>query len=195
MAAHGLGRVLGRGDAVHQHHLKGVLKDVGHVVPVKSLLPTGAVCLFQVVEHALVPADVDLEAALHPQDGFHQAVDIVVVRLLHLRRAVDEGAAGGHLAVRPLHGDAHGLLGVRQEGLVKAQQGDKVRVQGRDMLELYRDTVSVHIVLLQTRQFEPAVLCRRGRFSLAGSHIFHPAASYFTIICSTCHPKIKIFFD
>ena len=40
-----------------------------------------------------------------------------------------------------------------------------------------------------------AVLRRQERFSLAGSHIFHPAASYFTIIYNGCHPIIKIFFD
>ena len=72
-----------------------------------------------------------------------------MVRLRHLRRAVDEGVAGGHLAVGPLHGDAHRLFRVRQESAVEAQQGDKLRVQGRDVLELHRDTKSVHVVFLQ----------------------------------------------
>ena len=136
VAAHGLGGVLGYGDVVHQDDLEGVLKDGGHVVPVELLPAAGAVDAPEILRDALVAADVDLEAALHPQDGLDQAVDIVVVRLGHLRGAVDKGAAGGHLSVGPLHGDAHRLFGGLQEGAVKAHEGDKFRIQRGNVLQL-----------------------------------------------------------
>ena len=144
MAADGLGGVLGLGDVVHQHHLEGMLKDVGHVIPVELLLSSGAVDGFQVFADACVAADINLEAALHPEDGFHQALNVIVVGLGHLRCAVDEGVAGGHLAVRPLHGDAHGLLCRGQEGAVEAHEGDKVRVQGRRVFQSHIDAKTIH---------------------------------------------------
>ena len=113
-----------------------MLKDGGHVVPVELLPAAGAVDAPEILRDALVAADVDLEAALHPQDGLDQAVDIVVVRLGHLRGAVDKGAAGGHLPVGPLHGDAHRLFGGLQEGAVKAHEGNKFRVQRGNVLQL-----------------------------------------------------------
>ena len=47
---------------------------------------------------------------------------------------MDEGPAGGHLSVRALHGDAYRLFRAGQEGAVVAQQGDELRVQGRDTI-------------------------------------------------------------
>lgn len=125
MADDSLGGVLGLGDLVHQHYLEGVLKDADHVVSVELLLPAGAVNRLQVVADPLVPADIDLEATLHPQDGLHNTLDIVVVSLLHLRGAMNKGVTGGHLAVRPLHGDPHRLFGPFQESTVESYEGNK----------------------------------------------------------------------
>ena len=119
MAAHLLGGVLGLGHLVHQHDLKGVLKDVGHVIKVEVLLAAGGVSLLQIVVGVLVAGYIYLEAALHPQDGLDQTVHIVVIRLGHLWGAVNKGVAGGHLAVGTLHSDGHGLLGRFQEGAVE----------------------------------------------------------------------------
>ena len=143
-AADGLGGVLGSGNLVHQDHLEGVLKDAGHVIPVEFLLAPGAVNGFQILANARVAADIDLETTLHPEDGFHQPFDVVVVGPGHLRRAVDEGLAGGHLAVGPLHGDAHRLLCRGQEGAVEAHEGDKVRVQGRRVFQVHLDAKTIH---------------------------------------------------
>ncbi len=144
MAADGLGGILGGGNIVHQHHLKRMLENAGHVIPVKFLLASGTVDGFQVLADTRVAADVNLEAALHPEDGFYQALDVIVVGLSHLRCAVDEGPAGGHLAVGPLHGDAHRLFCRSQEGAVKPHEGDKVRVQGRPVFQFHIDAKTIH---------------------------------------------------
>ena len=144
MAADGLGGVLGLGNLIHQNDLKGVLKDAGHVVPVELLLSAGAVDGSQVLADPRVAADIDLEAALHPQDGLDNPLDVVVVGLSHLGGAVDKGMAGGHLAVRPLHGNSYGLLCPGQEGAVKTHQGNKLRVQNGGVLQLHVDAKSVH---------------------------------------------------
>ena len=144
MAAHRLGVILGGGELVCSHHLKGVLKDVCHIVPVKGLSAPVAVDGFQVGTGPLVPADIDLEAALHPENGLDQAVDVIVVGLRHLRRAVDKCAAGGHLAICPLHSDPHRLFCRGQKGPVKAHDGDKRRVQRGGVFQLHVDTKSVH---------------------------------------------------
>ena len=144
MAADGLRGVLGLGDLVHKHHLEGMFKDAGHVVPVEFLLALGAVDRFQVLTSSLVAADIDFKAALHPQEGLNQPLNVVVVGLGHLWGAVDKGMAGGHLAVGPLHGDAHRLFGALQKGVIKTHQGDKLRVQRGDILQLHLDSKSVH---------------------------------------------------
>ena len=59
---------------------------------------------------------------------------------------MDEGLADGHLTAGPLHGNANRLFRALQEGLVKTQEGEELRVQGRDMLELCGDAKSFHII-------------------------------------------------
>jgi len=121
-----------------------MLEDEGHEVHVKLLRSVGTVDLSEIVIDSLVAADVDTEAALHPQKVLHQTVDVVIVGLTHLRRAVDEGVAGGHLAVGALHGDGHGLLRRGQEGAVEAQHGEKVGIQNGNVLHLIGNTKTVH---------------------------------------------------
>ncbi len=59
----------------------------------------GGVVLLHGAADRLVSGQVHAEAALHPQKGFDYAVDVVNVRVKQLRRAVDEGALHGDLAV------------------------------------------------------------------------------------------------
>ena len=103
----------------------------------------GAVGVLQIgIEHLVV--DVDLIAALHPQFGLDQTVDVVAVGLLHLVGVVDKGMVGGHLAVGAFHRDGYRLLGRGQERLVELQNGSKLRVQFGNVVHLYRDTVTLH---------------------------------------------------
>ena len=129
VAANLLGSVLALGHGIHQQNLEGMLKDVCHIVPVEFLLAAGAVDAAQVVINHLIAADIDAEAALHPQQEFHQPVDVEAIRLLHLGGTVDEGMAAGHFALGPLHGNGYRLFGICQEGLVEQMQRDEFRIQ------------------------------------------------------------------
>ena len=151
MAADGLGGVLGLGHLVGEHHLEGLLEDAGHKVPVEFPFAPLAVDAAEVVVQVLV-VGVDLKAALEPQGRLDHPVDVVPVGLGHLGGAVDEGAEGGHLAVGPLHSYGDGLLRSGQKGLVEFQNGDKVRVQRGDILDLNIDVISFHIENLQSFQ-------------------------------------------
>ena len=111
MAADGLRGALLLGDLVAEHHLEGALVHAGHEVGVKGPLAGEGEGLLQVVVDVLVAADIDLEAALHPQHGLDQTVGIVVVGLAHLRGAVDIGVAHGYLAAGALHREGDRLFG------------------------------------------------------------------------------------
>ena len=145
MAADFLGGVLALGHLVHQQHLKGMLKDVCHVVPVEFLLAAGAVDAAKVIINHLIAADIDAEAALHPEDELHQPVDVEAVGLLHLRGAVDEGVIAGHLSLCPLHRNGDRLFRGGQKGLVKKMQGDKPGVQLRAVFHVDVYTEKFHI--------------------------------------------------
>ena len=119
VAANGLGIVLGLGDLVAEHHLKGMFKDVCHVVKVEILNASGGKVLPEIPGYSFLPGYVDLKATLHPQDGLDQAVDIVPVGRLHFRGAVNKGAADRHLAAGALHGDVHRLFRGGKKGAVK----------------------------------------------------------------------------
>ena len=142
--ADGLGLVVRLGQHVCRDDLKGMLKDVCHVVPVEFLLSAGAVDRAQIVGHGLAPADVDAEAALHPEHGLDQALNVVAIGGLQLRRAVDEGLHRGHLAAGALHGDADRLPGVGQEGRVEDVQGQECGVQLGNVADAAGDTQVIH---------------------------------------------------
>ena len=110
MAADSLGGARLLGDLVAEDHLEGALVHAGHEVGVKGPGAAGGEGLFQIVVNVLVPADIHLEAALHPQHGLDQAVDVVLVGLAHLRGAVDEGVTHRHLAAGALQGNGDRLL-------------------------------------------------------------------------------------
>ena len=143
MAAHGLGDVHALGHLVGEDDFKGMLEDVGEVIPVEFPGAALAVDALQIAADVLV-IDIDPEAALHPQLRFHQTVDVIPVSLRHLRGSVDKGMGGCHLAVRPLHRDGDGLGGGFQKGLVEPQDRGKLRVQDGNVFDLHRDAVSLH---------------------------------------------------
>ena len=108
---------------------------MGHIVPVEFLLAAGAVNAFEEGEGVLVAADIDLIAALHPQHGLDQPVDIVMVGLAQRLRAVDERLDRRHLAVCTLYGDADRLGRVGQERLVEALERQKARIERGDVFD------------------------------------------------------------
>ena len=144
MAADGLGGILALRQGIGQHYLKGVFKNAGHILPVKGLAAARRISLFQVGIDALVPTDIDPEAALHPEDGLDQAVDVIAIRLVHGRGAMDKGLHGSHLPVGPLHSDAHALLRAGEKGLVEAVQRNEAGVQLRNVADVNVDAKMFH---------------------------------------------------
>ena len=163
MAADGLGAVLLLGKRVAGDDLEGMLKHVGHVVPVEFLAAAGGIRLLQVGADVLAAPDVDLEAALHPQQGLDHPVDVVAVGLPHLRRAVDKGFAHRHLSAGPLHGQSQGLLGVLEKRVVERIQGHVPGVQLGGMLQVDLDAITIHFTVPPSNINSP----RRGA-------VFHP---------------------
>ena len=117
------------------------------IADILGLAAGEAEVLLEILAGGLAPRHVDLVAALHPQDGLDQAVEIVPVGLGHLRGVVDEGVADGHLAAGPLHGDVHRLFGGGQEGPVELEDGQKIRVQRGKVFYRYLDASSFHVSL------------------------------------------------
>ena len=102
-------------------------------------------------EAVLIAADIDPEAAFHPQQGLDEPVDVVVIGLAHGLRPVDKGLHRGHLPVRTLHGDADrpGRPGLMR--LVEALQGHKIRVQLRFVFYVECDAQIFHFGSLLAR--------------------------------------------
>ena len=158
MAADGLGAVLGLGEPVAGDDLKGMLKYVCHVVPVKGLASSGGVGLLQVPADILASPDIDPEAALHPQNRFYQAVDIIAICFTHFRCAVDKGFAYGHFTAGALYGDAQGRLGVLQERLVEPVKGNIAGVQFGGVLQRDFNTKTVHCIVPPSKYVGPCIL-------------------------------------
>ena len=62
-----------------------------------------------------------------------------VIRLRHVRRAMDAGVVDGNTALVPLNGNGDGLLRVLQIGGAPHAEGDKLRVQFGRMLHVVFD--------------------------------------------------------
>ena len=142
--AYGLRRILGRGQRVRLHDLERTFKDVRHVVPVELPHPARAVDGAEIVVYPRVAADIDLVSALHPQHGFHKAVDVIAVGGVHFRRAVYARLDCGHLAARALQRDADGLLCAAEKRLVELVQRDELRIQLRQILDIQIDSEKLH---------------------------------------------------
>ena len=144
MAAYGLGVIPVFRQLVTLHHFKGPLIYARHIVPVKGLAALGGVGFFQVLIYAVVPADIDLESALHPQQGLHQAVYVIAVRLVELLRSVYEGLNGGNFPVGPLHGHTHRLFSILKKSPVEQVEGNKLLIQLRDIANFNIDAKMFH---------------------------------------------------
>ena len=55
------------------HHLKRAFIDVRHEIRIKCAAAAGRIRLLHLLADAVVPTDVDFEAALHPQDGLYSS--------------------------------------------------------------------------------------------------------------------------
>ena len=184
MPADGLGHVPLLGDLVADDHFEGPLVHAGHEVGVKGPGSGEGVGLLQIGTDPLVAADIDLPAALHPQQALHQPVHVVAVGLIPLVGAVDEGMAHRHLSPVPLHGDGHRLSGRGQKGLVESHHGEKFPVQRRDVSQLHLDSKSVHVT--SPRLLSKCHRHRAGRRDKPRSHC--------TTGFSFCHQKSTILW-
>ena len=81
MAADSLGGARLLGDLVAEDHLEGALIHAGHKVGVKGTGAAGGEGLFQIVVNVLVPADIHLEAALHPEQHLDDAVHLALFQV------------------------------------------------------------------------------------------------------------------
>ena len=133
MAADGLGLAHLSGNGVAVDHLEGMLIDAGHEILIKGAGALLGVGLVDGLIDGLVAGDIDLEAALEPQQGLNDAVHIVEVSLSHLGSTVNEGLIDGHLTGRALHRDVQGLGGALQKGLIKGEERNVVGVQLREI--------------------------------------------------------------
>ena len=144
VAAHGLRIAVLGGHGVAEHHLEGALVDIGHEVRVKLTRAAGAIGVLYGLVHGLAAAYIDLEAALHPEKHLYQAVNVVLVRLVHLRCAVDEGVVHRYFSAGALHGQRDGLGGSAEKGGEKFAQGDEAGVELRQVFDGDFDSKVVH---------------------------------------------------
>ena len=122
--------VLG-GHSVAEHDLEGALVHVGHEVRVKLARPARAVCVADGLVHRLAAADIHLEAALHPEQHLHQAVDVVTVGLGHVGSAVYEGVVHGHLSPGALNSQRQRPASILEKSVKKLSERDKAGVKLR----------------------------------------------------------------
>ena len=137
MAAHALGFLEGRGLlAVRQSlHFKGALVDVGHEVAVKGAAAALTIGVGHIGGQCIAAADGHLEAAPAPQQKLHQTVHIILIRGLHLGRAVHLALPGADLAAAALHCNAQRLGGALFVSLEKQPQRHKAGVQHRKIFD------------------------------------------------------------
>ena len=79
-------------------------------------------------------ADTHPEAAGGPEQEFYISLQIAIVGILHLRRAVDKRMVDGDTALVTLQSDGDGLLRVLQIGFPPDAKGDEAGVQLRGVL-------------------------------------------------------------
>ena len=117
------------GDLIGENHLKGLLKHIGHEVPVELTLAADLVSCLQLLSQFGATADVDLEAADGPQQELHIALHIAVVGLSHFGSAVDESLVDRNLTIVTLNSDGDGLLCILQVSGAPHTEGDESGIQ------------------------------------------------------------------
>ena len=110
-----------------------MLEHIAHVVKVEIPLAAGGVVGLHGVAHGLVSGQIHPEAALRPQQGLDDPVDIVHIRIKPLRGAVDFRAVDGHLTAGALHSHIKGFCGIGQEAFVEPAQRNELRIQRGQM--------------------------------------------------------------
>ena len=84
----------------------------------RDMLCAFAIGGLQDVIHPLVTADVDTEAALHPQHLLEQTLGIIGIRLRHLFGAVDVCVHRGDLPAAALDSQRERLVGGGRKGFI-----------------------------------------------------------------------------
>ena len=121
------------------------LIHAAHEVRVERAGAAGGVGFGDITAQGLVAADHHFPAAVSPQQHFHGAFHIHLVRLIHGGGAVNLQTAHSHLALVALHGhgDVFAVFGGGLKGGGEGGHGDKPLVQHRGIF--YRDLNAVNI--------------------------------------------------
>ena len=111
------------------HDLHGNFIDVLHKLGVKFSLTRQGICRLQPLSQGTTATDINPETTHRPQQKLYKPLHIAVVRLRHLRRAVDLRMVHRNMALIPLHCNRQRLLRPFLIGLHPSAKGDKLRIQ------------------------------------------------------------------
>ena len=127
---------LGAGTQGQIQDLQLALIELLEEIIVEESDTLGGVGLLQLLSDLAAAADAHTEATDGPQQELDIALHIAIVSLSHLGGTVDEGVTDGNMALIPLHSDGEGLLSTLEVGIRPDTEGDKLRVKGRNMLQI-----------------------------------------------------------
>ena len=128
----------------HIDHLEGALVNLLHKVVVKRARAVRAVRFFDVSIDVLIAADVDFKAAPRPQQKFYQTVNVIVVRVRHLRRAVDKRVVYRNQTAASLHRDSNRFFRRFQKFAVEHMQRNKGRIKLRHVFDVNIYAINIH---------------------------------------------------
>ena len=103
-------------------------------ITIKSPCSFFAVGLLQSGGDIAAATDADPETTDGPKKEFYISLHIPIVRIEHLLGAVDKGIPHGSVAFVPLNGDGDGLFCTLAVGICPQTEGDKFRIQCRNIL-------------------------------------------------------------
>ena len=140
MAAQGLGSLVGSGALIQRQRndLQLLLIKLLEEVIVKSTLAIDRIGGLQFLGQLITAADIDLEATDGPQQELHIPLHIPVVSLSHFSGSVDLGVVNGNIALILFNSNGNGLSSTLQVALCPQAEGDKFRIQFRDILHVKR---------------------------------------------------------
>ena len=137
VTADGLGALVGSGTLLQRQiqNLQRTLVELLNKIVVKGTLTCGGVGFLQLLSDGRRAADVDTETTDGPQQELHVPLHIAIIGIKHSLSAVNKGVAHRDQAVVPLHSDGNGLGSTLAVCICPNAEGDKLRIQGRNMFQ------------------------------------------------------------
>ena len=138
VAADGTGGLVGSGAGAQGQiqDLQLALVELLEEVVIEEADTVSGVGLLQLLGDLGATADTDLKTADGPQQELDIAFHIAVVRISHFGSAVDIGVAHGNMTLVTLNSNGDGVLGALQISIGPNAEGDKIRVQRRNVLQI-----------------------------------------------------------